>query len=79
MNCVYGSGVTEVVLNTTPWEHKSANYSENDLQAVRDDGLRRKKEIELKIEEDKKSELKMPVPYGIKYHLLPHILIMRFI
>jgi putative DNA primase/helicase len=54
LNCVYGSWSDGGSFKYSSWEHKSANYSEGELQAIREECLRRQKEIELKIEEDKK-------------------------
>ncbi|MGC1878840.1 MAG: DUF3987 domain-containing protein [Rhabdochlamydiaceae bacterium] len=54
LNCVYGSWSDGSSFKYNSWVHKSANYSESELQAIREDWLKRQKEIELKIEEDKK-------------------------
>lgn len=54
LNCVYGSWSEGVSFKYNSWLNKNANYSESELQAIREDWLRRQKEIELKIEEDKK-------------------------
>ncbi len=53
LNCVYGSWSDGGSFKYSSWEHNSANYSEGELQAIREEWLRRQKEIELKIEEDK--------------------------
>lgn len=54
LNCVYGSWSDGGSFKYNSWVHKSANYSESELQAIQEDWLKRQKEIELKIEEDKK-------------------------
>src|SRR3989344_1685181 len=53
LNCVYGSWSDGSSFKYSSWEHKSTNYSESELQAIREDWLKRQKKIELKIEEDK--------------------------
>lgn len=54
LNCVYGSWSDGSSFKYNSWEHQSANYSESELQDILEDWLMRKKEIELKTEEDKK-------------------------
>jgi phage/plasmid primase-like uncharacterized protein len=54
LNCVYGSWSDGSSFKYNSWVHKSAYYSESELQAIREDWLKRQKEIEIKIEEDKK-------------------------
>ena len=54
LNCVYGSWSDGTSCKFNSWEQRATNYTENELQAIREDCLRRKKEIELQIEEDKK-------------------------
>lgn len=54
LNCVYGSWSDGGSFRYNSWVHKSANYNEGEVQAIREEWLRRQKEIELKIEEDKK-------------------------
>ncbi|MEI8124529.1 MAG: AAA family ATPase [Parachlamydiaceae bacterium] len=54
LNCAYGSWSDGSSFKYSSWEHKSASYSESELQTIREEWLRRQKEIELKIEEDKK-------------------------
>lgn len=54
LNCVYGSWSDGSSFKYNSWEHKSANYSQSELQGIREDWLKRQKEIELKFEEDKK-------------------------
>jgi phage/plasmid primase-like uncharacterized protein len=54
LNCAYGSWSDGSSFKFNSWEDRSAPYTESELQAVREDWLRRQKEIELKIEEDKK-------------------------
>ena len=62
MNCVYGSWSDGSSFKYNSWVHKSAYYSEGELQAIREDWLKRQKEIELKLEEDKKKRAEN-VPY----------------